>query len=129
MRGRYRAGMELAWVLDCADPDRLADFWASALGFRAGRRGGVYVAVTDPSGRWPEMLLQRVPEPKRVKNRMHLDLRVHRHELEPEVARLEALGAHRVRGPFNDEGWLTTVLTDPEDNEFCAIVPPSGPAE
>lgn len=114
--------MELVWVLDCADPDRLAGFWSATLGYDIGPLGGTYVGLTDPSGRRPTLLLQRVPEPKTVKNRMHLDLRVR--DMDPEVARLEALGAERVRGPFDDDGWLTTVLTDPDGNEFCVIVPP-----
>ncbi|WEV29346.1 VOC family protein [Streptomyces sp. 71268] len=115
--------MILALVLDCSDPDALAPFWAQALGYRVVRANAPYVALGDPHGVGPELLLQRVPEPKRGKNRMHLDLRVPR--MEPELARLRALGARAVRGPFDDEGWLTTVLLDPEGNEFCVLeVPP-----
>ena len=55
------------------------------------------------------------------KNRMHLDLRVP--ALEPDLGRLLALGARTLRGPFDDRGWLTVVLADPEGNEFCLIVP------
>ncbi|PWI42370.1 VOC family protein [Streptomyces sp. ICBB 8177] len=116
--------MELAVVLDCADPERLAGFWSTALGYR--RTGGEapYVVLADPGGRWPELLLQRVPEPKRGKNRAHLDLRVS--TLEPHLARLLEAGARRLRGPFDDGGWLTVVLADPEGDEFCLIVPPGG---
>ncbi len=64
-----------------------------------------------------------MPEPKRRKNRIHLDLRVPR--MEPELARLRALGARAVRGPFDDEGWLTTVLLDPQGNEFCVLEVPA----
>ncbi len=114
--------MELVWVLDCADPERIAGFWATALGYRRQEFTPPYLALTDPAGRWPELLLQQVPEPKQGKNRMHLDLRVN--DLEPELERLLAAGAQRVRGPFDDNGWLTCVLGDPEGNEFCLLVPP-----
>ncbi|MEU3961339.1 VOC family protein [Streptomyces buecherae] len=114
--------MNLALVLDCSDPDALAPFWAQALGYRVVRVTGPYVVLGDPGGVGPELLLQRVPEPKRGKNRMHLDLRVLR--MEPELARLRALGARAVRGPFDNNGWLTTVLLDPQGNEFCVLEPP-----
>jgi predicted enzyme related to lactoylglutathione lyase len=38
---------------------------------------------------------------------------------------VRGLGATVLRGPFDDEGWLTTVLADPAGNEFCVIVPPA----
>ncbi|MFB4318317.1 VOC family protein [Actinomadura sp. 21ATH] len=116
--------MRLVFVLDCADPDRLADFWTAALGYDRGPYDPPYVSMTDPSGEGPQMLLQRVPEPKTAKNRMHPDLRVT--DMEDELARLTGLGASVVRGPFTDDGWPTTVMADPEGNEFCLIVPPEG---
>ncbi|MBC3986544.1 VOC family protein [Streptomyces sp. AC536] len=114
--------MTLALVLDCSDPDALAPFWARALGYRVVRGNPPYVVLGDPGGVGPELLLQRVSEPKRGKNRMHMDLRVPR--MEPELARLRALGARTVRGPFDDNGWLTTVLQDPQGNEFCVLEVP-----
>lgn len=114
--------MRLVFVLDCADPDSLADFWAEALGYDRGPLEAPYVALTDPQGANPQILLQRVPEPKSGKNRMHPDLRVA--DMDAELARVTALGATVVRGPFVDGGWPTTVLADPEGNEFCLIVDP-----
>jgi predicted enzyme related to lactoylglutathione lyase len=116
--------MQLVWVLDCADPLRLAGFWSAVLGYRAGPWEPPYLSLTDPSGRWPELLLQQVPEAKAGKNRMHPDLRVA--EMGPELARLLELGALVVRDPFEEEGWRTAVLADPEGNEFCLVVPPDG---
>ncbi len=113
---------ELVIVLDCADPVGLADFWAGALGYRIAGTSLPYTGLKDPRGHLPTLLLQQVPEPKHGKNRMHLDLRVG--ALEPTLSRLLSYGARRVRGPFDDRGWLTTVLADPEGNEFCLIVPP-----
>ncbi|WP_433150175.1 VOC family protein [Actinomadura nitritigenes] len=114
--------MELVFVLDCADPDALADFWAAALGYERGGYDPPYVALTDPRGEKPRLLLQRVPEPKVAKNRMHPDLRVA--DMDAEVTRVKGLGATVVRGPFVDAGWPTTVCADPEGNEFCVIAPP-----
>ncbi|MFC0042706.1 VOC family protein [Actinomadura rayongensis] len=113
--------VDLVWVLDCADPAALAPFWADLLGWTVRGDGGRYEAVLDADGE-TRMLLQRVPEPKTVKNRMHLDLRVS--DMDVWLPRALGLGASVVRGPFDDEGWLTTVLADPQGNEFCLIVPP-----
>jgi predicted enzyme related to lactoylglutathione lyase len=110
---------ELVCVLDCLDGDRLADFWAAVLGFERGEFHPPYVSLR---GTDRELLLQQVPEPKVTKNRMHLDLRVP--AMEPELTRIRALGATVLRGPFDDAGWLTTVLADPEGNEFCVLVRP-----
>jgi predicted enzyme related to lactoylglutathione lyase len=116
--------MRINYVLDCADPDALGNFWAAALGFERGawRPPSPYVSLTRPGAAQPEMLLQQVAEPKRVKNRMHLDLRVA--DSDAEVGRLVALGATVVQSPHDDEGHWTTVLADPEGNEFCVIVSP-----
>ncbi|MFC5753819.1 VOC family protein [Actinomadura rugatobispora] len=116
--------MRQVFVLDCADPERLAAFWAAALRYRRHPHSPPYTALDDPRGEGPKWLLQRVPEPKVGKNRMHPDLRVT--DMDGELARLTGLGATVVRGPFDDEGWLTTVLADPEGNEFCLIVEPEG---
>lgn len=115
--------IELACVLDCADADALADFWAAALDYQRGPFHPPYVRVRDPAGAGVELLLQQVPEPKSGKNRMHLDLRVRR--MEPTLSRLLDLGATRLSGPLDDDGWLTTILADPEGHEFCVLVPPT----
>jgi Glyoxalase-like domain len=83
--------MRVVMVLDCLQPGRLAQFWAEALGYRRAPSGGPYVVLVPDAQPGPELVLQRVPEPKTGKNRMHLDLRVP--ELQPELARLTALGA------------------------------------
>jgi predicted enzyme related to lactoylglutathione lyase len=64
------------------------------------------------------LLLQRVPEPKHGKNRMHMDIITE--DVEAEVKRLEALGARRLHDgvlSFGPTRWLT--MADPENNEFC----------
>lgn len=133
-------------VIDCADPAKLAPFWAEALGYVVQppppgfeswqdwlREQGIpkerwndASAVVDPDRSGPRIFLQRVPEPKSVKNRVHLDLNVTAgvpseesdEKLEAEAKRLEALGATRVRKMNQWSGrWI--VMQDPEGNEFC----------
>jgi predicted enzyme related to lactoylglutathione lyase len=116
--------MRLVVVLDCIDADALANFWSSALGFRRGTFHPPYVRLVDPNERWPNLLLQQVPEPKSGKNRMHLDIQVA--DVDLEVERLLALGAGLIDPPHDDAGFLTAILTDPQGNEFCLIKPPAG---
>lgn len=121
-------------VIDCADPGRLIRFWAEALGYEIqfptgseeerhlleehpGLEGSAGAAV-DPEGVRPRLYLQRVPEGKVAKNRVHLDLHVP--DIHVEARRLEGLGATvlvpEMRGVFG-ERWI--VMADPEGNEFC----------
>jgi hypothetical protein len=81
-------------VLDCSDPERLAEFWALALGYGNLGTFGSYVALVPHGRPGPKLLLQRVDEPKSVKNRMHFDIEVP--DIHAEAARLVALGATRV---------------------------------
>jgi catechol 2,3-dioxygenase-like lactoylglutathione lyase family enzyme len=133
-------------TFDCADPERVARFWCDVLGYvvppppegfgswdeydrslPSERQGAAFVCV-DPTGVGPRLFFQRVPEDKAVKNRVHLDVRVgtglvgdeRLAALEAEGARLEALGARRVRllrADGFDESCL--VMQDVEGNEFC----------
>lgn len=114
-------------VIDCSHPASLARFWAAALdGYAVApydnaeiarlRSLGIYDLEDDPSvlveGPGPRLFLQRVPEAKQAKNRVHLDLTaVH---VEEEVGRLVSLGAKMVE---RFESHVT--LADPQGNEFC----------
>lgn len=111
--------MRLVCVLDVNDPERLAEFWCAALGYRRGGASPPYLTLEDPDGRRPDLLLQRVPEPKTGKNRMHLDLVVS--DSAGETERLLGLGAGTGGPPFEEDGHRVQVLTDPEGNEFCIV--------
>ena len=105
-------------VLDCADPETLAEFWAAALGYEPLGNAGNYVALVPPTPGRPKLLLQGVPEPKTTKNGMHLDIETP--DIEPEAARLEKLGATRLGAETQSEhGSTWIVMADPEGNEFC----------
>src|SRR5215211_2844389 len=113
---------KLQVVIDCADPDRLATFWSAAIGYKLQdppeghdswesflRAQNIpeedwnsASAVVDPDGVGPRLFFQRVPEPKTVKNRVHLDLNQgdretppdeRRRRVDAEVERLKGLGA------------------------------------
>jgi hypothetical protein len=105
-------------VIDCADHGAVVDFWAAAFGYERRDVNEQYVALVPPSrelGR-PPILFQKVPEPKVVKNRVHLDLRGD--SMSAEVARLGGLGATSVaQRALGSIKW--TVMADPEGNEFC----------
>ena len=109
-------------AVDCAEPHRLASFWAAALGYEVEDHSSIVAqmleqghateddtttvdgrlawrgaaACWDPSGGGPRLLFQEVPEPKSVKNRVHLDLHVGADRRDAEVERLVGLGATRV---------------------------------
>jgi predicted enzyme related to lactoylglutathione lyase len=105
-------------VLDCADPHTLAPFWAAALDYAIIGEAGSYVALVPNHRPGPKLLLQRVPEPKVGKNRMHLDIETP--HIETEAARLQTHGATRVQPETRREHGTTWILmADPEGNEFC----------
>ena len=82
-------------VIDCADPDRLAHFWAAALGYELAPPPAGFATwndyyldvgvpaealsdgadrISDPHGHGPTVWFHLVPEAKVVKNRLHLDI-------------------------------------------------------
>jgi hypothetical protein len=132
-------------TIDSTAPHELADWWAEALGWQVEPQDEAFIARMVESGAaseedtvrhrgalvWrtgtalrspdpgrPRVLFQAVPEPKTVKNRMHLDVRVGAERREAEVGRLVGLGATELwrqsQGPYE---WVT--LADPQGNEFC----------
>lgn len=126
----------MAWiqdvVIDCRHPASVARFWAAVLDDYAVapydaaeldrlRGQGVDDPEDDPtvlvegaSGVTPRIFFQLVPEPKTVKNRVHLDLRCD--DVAAEMERLVEMGARVIA---NHPGFV--VLADPEGNEFCLL--------
>lgn len=112
----HKAAIEL--VLDCAEPTRLAEFWSAALDYRVFYTDANLAVLVPNEGIASPLLLQRVPEPKAGKNRMHIDIVVD--DVRAEVHRLQALGARRIDDgvqSFGGTRWV--VMSDPEQNEFC----------
>jgi predicted enzyme related to lactoylglutathione lyase len=105
-------------TFDAEDPARVARFWAAALGWETTETEEGVVVVAPASGADLYLEFVRVPEPKTVKNRVHLGTAVV--DLDAELARLCALGA-TVAWEEEDlpPGYRNVVLRDPEGNEFC----------
>ena len=107
-------------TFDCADPMRLASFWAEVFGSDLAPGSDPDGArVRDPTGVSEGLYFQPVPEAKTVKNRVHIDLRPSG-SMAAEVQRLQALGA-TVVGRVDEEGSFWTVMQDPEGNELCVL--------
>jgi catechol 2,3-dioxygenase-like lactoylglutathione lyase family enzyme len=139
-------------TIDAHDPDRQVAFWCLALGYRPTSPpegfptwrewylsigvpeeelgdGESQDRIEDPEGVGPPIWFQPVPEPKTLKNRVHLDLKVTggRAEaveeravvVEAKVAELEAAGGKRLRLLDGYGGHYAVVMQDPEGNEFC----------
>ncbi len=112
-------------TLDCADPATLADFWQEALGFRKREgTGEPYITLSDSPIRRPlnHLTLQKVPEGKVAKHRMHLDL--FPSDADAMIDRLVALGGTILqRGATDDDhlGFSATIMADPEGGEFCVV--------
>ncbi len=117
--------LRLVNVLDTNDLETAAAFWSAALSFeREPGHHPVYTALRDPDGRWPDLVLQLVSEPRPGKNRMHMDLIVPDHTAE--TARLVDLGARVLTPAVAEDGFVVVVLADPEGNEFCVVEEPPG---
>lgn len=134
-------------TIDSRDPHRLADWWANALGWEVSPQDASFIrkmiseghateddttthngqlvwkdgaAITHPEGVGgaPRVYFQQVPEDKKTKNRLHLDIRVGDDSVGDVVERLKASGASYLHeGRQGPHVWTT--LADPEGNEFC----------
>jgi hypothetical protein len=139
-------GPSLQIVFDANDVPRLVAFWEQVLGYQVqppppefetwedfARENGIpeeqwdgWGALIDPDGKRPRIFVQRVPEGKTAKNRVHLDVNVgeglvgedRTTRVKQEADRLEGLGATRQREAF-ERGEFWIVMQDPEGNEFC----------
>ncbi|MFD9486857.1 VOC family protein [Streptomyces sp. NPDC059991] len=76
------------------------------------------VEAASGMGLGRRLLFQSVPEPKQVKNRLHMDLHFGPEHREAEVKRLEGLGASVLQAVV-EPGTNHVVMADPEGNEFC----------
>lgn len=113
--------MRISVVLDCLDPDALLAFWQEALAYQLVESLDGYrvLAPRDGEPPGPVLILQPVPEPKSVKNRMHVD--VHPDDAAGHVRRLEELGAIRLGAPVTAFGVTWQTLADPEGHELCVV--------
>jgi hypothetical protein len=112
-------------VLDCENPEVLADFWCRVLGFvvlETDEDGSIEIgpAGIDPDDPGLTLVLSRTTEPKQTKLRLHFDVNAVDRDQDAELQRLLELGARKADvGQTGEESWH--VLADPEGNEFCLL--------
>ena len=111
-------------VLDAHDPDLLAQFWCTVLGYVELDRvdGSIEIGPLEAGfgGPQPTIVFNRTDEPKSGKLRLHIDVNATDRDQEAELDRLLAAGARRADiGQTGNESWH--VLADPEGNEFCLL--------
>jgi hypothetical protein len=114
-------------AMNARDEAAVGRFWAEALGWTMASEEPGVANLEPPGFVYPDPVavcidVIRVPEPKTVKNRVHIDLATssaaHQADL---VARLQGLGATFADVGQGDVPW--TCLADPEGNEFCVLEP------
>ncbi len=127
-------------TIDCHDPDRLARFWSTALGYDLHEPPGNhetwkdywlshgvpeeevedgYDAVVDPSGQRPRLWFQEVPEAKTLKNRLHFDLLIGGGRSVPIATRKQIVQAEANR--LVGEGASIRVVQDMPEYDHFAI--------
>ena len=125
--------MATHWTLGCDanDPQRIAAFWAKAIGYVAepGYDDPDGASIIDPDGNGPAIGFLKVPEGKTAKNRIHIDIRVageppwnwsdRERKIRARIPELVAAGATKVREEHYGEHLGHVVMLDPEGNEFC----------
>ena len=110
-------------TFDCTDAARLARFWSGVFGRPVGEGASEFFAQLPRDASAPNWFFIQVPEPKTVKNRVHIDLEAD--DMAGEIGRLVGLGANHV-GDKEERGHTWSVLHDPEGNEFCVSSPHVG---
>ena len=118
--------MQTAWggvTVDSRDPELLARFWSGPLSTKArpageDRPGWWRIGPLTPGG--PTLNPQPVPEPKRAKARIHLDVWVD--DLDQAETLVVALGGMSTgtREVLPGRGTIL-IAKDPEGHEFCLL--------
>jgi hypothetical protein len=134
-------------VIDCADPDRLARFWAEALGYRFEPPLDGFASwddywrdfglpeedlglgqdrLIDPQGHGPRIWFQTVPEGKTIKNRIHLDIGVGGGREVPMEVRRERVDAEAGRLADLGATIVRVLYTEGLDHYAVAMLDPEG---
>jgi hypothetical protein len=134
-------------VIDCADPDPLARFWAAALGYQFApppdghaswddyfRNIGVPEEelgigedrICDPDGRGPVIWFQKVPERKTIKNRLHIDINASGGAKEPIETRREQVDAEAKRLGALGATFVRALQEEGLDHYGVAMADPEG---
>lgn len=109
-------------IVDCLEPQRLAEFWGALLERRIVRSRENWVDLEWSPRFGAGLCFQRVQTPRTGKNRVHVDLLCA--DVEATAAQVEALGGRRAEGY---SGSNALVMLDLEGNEFCLVPKPGAP--
>jgi glyoxalase superfamily protein len=134
-------------TIDARDSVRLADFWASALGYIPEPPPEGFASwndfyrslsvpeedlfdgtdsIVDPAGAGPRIWFHVVPEPKTSKNRLHFDLGVGGGRKVPFKVRMERVEAEAVRLAGIGATRLETVSEEEVGRYAVAMIDPEG---
>lgn len=134
-------------VIDCADPDRLARFWAEALGYGLTPPPDGFASwndfyrslgvpedelgmgvdrISDPDGHGPDVWFQVVPETKSIKNRLHLDVRASGGRANPLDVRRERVDAEAQRLVGLGATFVRVLYEEGFDHYAIAMLDPEG---
>jgi hypothetical protein len=110
-----RGGLMEVCIDAGADFRPITEWWGRVLGAEPKHDEGDDFASLEgiPGFPFESLVFAAVPEPKTVKNRIHLDVTT------PDVQHLLDAGATVLRSPDDEISWH--VLADPDGNEFCAF--------
>jgi hypothetical protein len=106
-------------IIDASNAQKLSEFWCAALGWQPTGRYDEVIEIGAADGSLPTLVFVSNDEPKRVKNRVHIDVNPRGCDQAEEVQRLIGLGARHVDIGQGRQTWV--VLADPEGNEFCVL--------
>ncbi|HEV2345272.1 MAG TPA: VOC family protein [Actinocrinis sp.] len=127
-------------VIDCADPDRQARFWAAALGYEIAPPPAGFDTwndyyrdlglpeeelfdgadrISDPQGGGPAIWFQVVSEAKSVKNRLHIDIHASGGRADPIETRKQRVDAEAER--LVGLGAIKTVVMYQEGLDHYAV--------
>jgi predicted enzyme related to lactoylglutathione lyase len=108
-----------AVTVDCADPRRVARFWSALLGREEGQSEPGWVYLGERGDALPRLVFQPVPEKKRGKNRLHLDISVD--DIDAGIAQVCSLGGSFAGERHDYDAGIVVMVADPEGNEFCLV--------
>jgi len=112
-----KVGTLYSIVIDVNDLETCAKFWSQVLGADILYQNERYLRLGH-KGERPMLLLQKVPERHKEKNRVHIDLDVP--DLDAAVSRVQDLGGRKLR-KLSEYGIEWAVMSDPDGNEFCLV--------
>lgn len=106
-------------TVDCLDPPAVARFWSELLERPPGESEPDWVYLGEPDDAQPRLVFQPVPEPKRGKTRIHLDVTVD--DIEAGIAQVLDLGGTATEERHEYDAGIVVVMQDVEGNEFCLV--------